>query len=74
MSPSSSRQSLTTPSPSPSLVDDDERLADEEMMAYIRRQQQKKLNAGTSQIDLDKLLEFPEPIAPTTPLSPSGKL
>ncbi|KAH8829644.1 hypothetical protein DL96DRAFT_1598956 [Flagelloscypha sp. PMI_526] len=69
MSPSSSRQSLTTPSPSPNLTDDDERLGDEEMMAYIRRQQQKKLNAGATQADLDKLLEFPEPIAPTPPLS-----
>ncbi|KAF7322709.1 CMGC/DYRK/DYRK2 protein kinase [Mycena chlorophos] len=73
-SPSSSRQSLSTPSPVPSSVDDEEVQGDEEMMHYIRRQHAKKLAAGASQQELDELLQFPEPIPPGAPLSPSAVL
>lgn len=72
-SPSSSRQSLSTPSPVPSSVDEEELLGDEEMLQYIRRQQAKKLASGATQEELDDLLKFPEPIPPSAPASPSGK-
>ncbi|KAG6841209.1 hypothetical protein C0991_000871 [Blastosporella zonata] len=73
-SPSSSRQSLSTPSPAPSTVDEEELLGDEEMVHYIRRQQAKKLAAGATQEELDELLQFPEPLPPGTPSSPSSVL
>ncbi|KAF5365620.1 hypothetical protein D9758_003147 [Tetrapyrgos nigripes] len=72
--PSSSRQSLTTPSPVPSSVDDEEAIGDEEMMQYIRRQHAKKLQNGATQEELDELLRFPEPLPPGNPLSPSAVL
>lgn len=71
-SPSSSRQSLSTPSPAPSSVDAEELLGDEEMMQYIRRQQTKKKASGASQKELDELLSFPDPLPPSPPLSPEG--
>lgn len=70
--PTGSRQSLSTPSPVPSSVDEEELLGDEEMMQYIKRQQAKKLQSGSTQEDLDAMLRFPEPIAPAAPLSPQG--
>ncbi|KAF8078194.1 CMGC/DYRK/DYRK2 protein kinase [Lyophyllum atratum] len=73
-SPSSSRQSLSTPSPAPSTVDEEELLGDEEMLHYIRRQQAKKMAAGATQEELDELLQFPEPLPPGTPTSPSSTL
>lgn len=73
-SPSSSRQSLSTPSPAPSVVDEDELLGDEEMLHYIRRQQAKKMAAGATQEELDELLQFPEPLPPGTPSSPASVL
>jgi len=72
--PSSSRQSLSTPSPVPSVIDEEELLGDEEMMQYIRRQQTKKMANGASQVELDDLLKFPEPIPPSTSLTPEGQL
>ncbi|KAI0822652.1 hypothetical protein BC628DRAFT_655469 [Trametes gibbosa] len=72
--PSASRQSLSTPSPAPSSVDEEELLGDEEMMQYIRRQQAKKLQTGSKQEDLDALLKFPEPIPPAPALSPQAVL
>lgn len=72
-SPSASRQSLSTPSPAPSSVDEEELIGDEEMMQYIKRQQAKKLAAGAKQEELDGLLRFPEPLPPATPMSPAGK-
>lgn len=72
-SPSSSRQSLSTPSPVPSTVDEEEMLGDEEMRNYIKRQQAKRLAAGATQEELDEMLKFPEPIAPTSPVSPDSK-
>ena len=72
MTPSSSRLSLSTPSPAPSSVDDEELLGDEEMLQYIKRQQQKKLAHGATQEELDALLRFPERLPPTPPQSPSG--
>ncbi|GLB35192.1 putative protein tyrosine kinase [Lyophyllum shimeji] len=73
-SPSSSRQSLSTPSPAPSTVDEEELLGDEEMLHYIRRQQAKKMAAGATQEELDELLQFPEPLPPGTPSSPASVL
>ncbi|KAF8558429.1 hypothetical protein OG21DRAFT_1595333 [Imleria badia] len=67
--PSSSRQSLSTPSPVPSTVDEEELLGDEEMLQYIRRQQAKKMATGATQEELDELLKFPEPIPPSPGLS-----
>ncbi|KAF8197418.1 hypothetical protein BJ912DRAFT_1020757 [Pholiota molesta] len=72
-SPSSSRQSLSTPSPVPSTIDEEELLGDEEMLHYIRRQHAKKLATGANQEELDEMLKFPEPVAPGTPSSPASK-
>ncbi|KAG1749136.1 uncharacterized protein EDB91DRAFT_1244926 [Suillus paluster] len=72
--PASSRQSLSTPSPVPSNIDEEEFLGDEEMMQYIRRQQTKKMAHGASQAELDDLLKFPEPIPPSPGLSPEEVL
>jgi dual specificity tyrosine-phosphorylation-regulated kinase 2/3/4 len=73
--PSSGRHShSTTPSPVPSSVDEEELLGDEEMMAYIRRQQAKKLASGAKKEELDELLRFPEPLPPLPPSSPSCKI
>ncbi|KAG7452947.1 uncharacterized protein BT62DRAFT_959080 [Guyanagaster necrorhizus] len=69
-SASSSRQSLSTPSPAPSSVDEEELLGDEEMMHYIKRQQAKKIANGATQEELDELLRFPEPLPPGKPSSP----
>ncbi|KAK0210456.1 CMGC/DYRK/DYRK2 protein kinase [Desarmillaria ectypa] len=71
-SASSSRQSLSTPSPAPSSVDEEELLGDEEMMHYIKRQQAKKIANGATQEELDELLRFPEPLPPGKPSSPSS--
>ena len=67
------RQSISTPSPVPSSVDEDELLGDEEMLQYIKRQQARKLANGAKKEDLDELLNFPEPLPPGRPCSPSGK-
>lgn len=70
----SSRQSLNVaPSPVPSALDDEEAAGDEEMMAYIRRQQAKKMANGASQKELDDLLSFPEPLTPAVARTPQGK-
>ncbi|OBZ75716.1 Dual specificity protein kinase pom1 [Grifola frondosa] len=73
-SPSLSRQSISTPSPAPSSVDEEELLGDEEMLQYIRRQQAKRLASGASQEELDNLLRFPEPIDPALPMTPASIL
>ncbi|PCH38304.1 kinase-like protein [Wolfiporia cocos MD-104 SS10] len=72
--PSTSSQSLKTPSPAPSVIDEEELLGDEEMAQYIRRQQAKKLATGATQEELDSLLRFPEPIRPTAPMTPTALL
>lgn len=69
---SSSRQSLNTPSPAPSSVDDEEAQGDEEMLHYIRRQQAKKLASGATQEELDDMMRFPEPLPPVAASSPAG--
>lgn len=69
--PGSTRQSLSTPSPVSSSADDDEVLADEEMLAYIRRAQARKIAAGAKKEELDDLLRFPEPIPPTPASTPA---
>ncbi|EJD02073.1 uncharacterized protein FOMMEDRAFT_29176 [Fomitiporia mediterranea MF3/22] len=73
-SPTSRRQSFSTPSPVPSSVDEDEILGDEEMMQYIKRTQARKLAHGAKKDDLDELLKFPEPIPPARPSSPAAVL
>ncbi|KAF9472607.1 hypothetical protein BDN70DRAFT_886832 [Pholiota conissans] len=73
-SPSSSRQSLSTPSPVPSTVDEEELLGDEEMLHYIRRQHARRLASGATQEELDEMLKFPEPAPPGTPSSPASIL
>ena len=73
-SPPSGRQSLSTPSPVPSSIDEEELLGDEEMLHYIRRQHAKKLASGATQEELDDMLKFPEPLPPGTPSSPASKL
>ncbi|KAI0043563.1 hypothetical protein FA95DRAFT_1609296 [Auriscalpium vulgare] len=73
-SPSTSRQSFNTPSPAPSSVDEEELVGDEEMLQYIKRQQQKKLAHGATQEELDGLLRFPEPLPPVSPRSPAAIL
>ncbi|KAF8636499.1 hypothetical protein AX17_003314 [Amanita inopinata Kibby_2008] len=73
-SPSSNRRTPSTPSPAPSSVDEDELMGDDEMMQYIKRQHAKKLAAGATQEELDKLLQFPEPIPPGSPSSPTAIL
>ena len=72
-SPPSGRQSLSTPSPVPSSIDEEELLGDEEMLHYIRRQHAKKLASGATQEELDDMLKFPEPLPPGTPSSPASK-
>ncbi|EIN07636.1 hypothetical protein PUNSTDRAFT_45173 [Punctularia strigosozonata HHB-11173 SS5] len=73
-SAASSRQSLSTPSPAPSSVDEEEMLGDEEMMQYIKRQQAKKLAAGASPEEVNDMLKFPEPTTPVKPVSPEDVL
>ncbi|KAK0550555.1 serine/threonine protein kinase, CMGC, dual-specificity [Tilletia horrida] len=51
-------------------VDEEERLGDEEMEAYIQRQHAKKIAAGAKAEDLEKLLNFPEPEPPSRAYSP----
>lgn len=68
----SGRQSISTPSPVASSVDEDEILGDEEMMQYIRRTQARKLASGAKKEELDGLLKFPEPIPPARPSSPES--
>ncbi|KAF8507320.1 hypothetical protein BU17DRAFT_78128 [Hysterangium stoloniferum] len=73
-SASSSRQSLSSPSPVPPGVDEEELLGDEEMMAYIKRHQARKLASGAKKEELDDLLKFPEPITPVPAMTPNGVL
>lgn len=72
ISPSPRRLSISTPSPVPSPIDEDEILGDEEMMQYIKRTQARKLANGAKKEDLDELLKFPEPLPPGRPSSPTG--
>ncbi|CUA75045.1 dual-specificity tyrosine-(Y)-phosphorylation regulated kinase [Rhizoctonia solani] len=72
--PSSSRQSLSTPSPVPQEVDEEEIAGDEEMAAYIKRLHARKLAAGAKREELDEMLKFPEPIPPKAGLTPADLL
>ena len=72
-SPTSHRQSISTPSPVPSTDDEDEILGDEEMMQYIKRTQARKMAHGASREELEELLKFPEPLPPGRPSSPTSK-
>ncbi|SPO39012.1 related to putative dual specificity protein kinase pom1 [Pseudozyma flocculosa] len=62
--------SATSSTAAASVLDEEERLGDLEMEAYIKRSQAKKLASGAKQADLDKLLEFPDPVPPSRTLSP----
>ena len=70
---SQARQSLSTPSPVPSSIDEEELLGDEEMLHYIRRQYAKKLASGATQEKLEDMLKLPEPLPPGIPSSPASK-
>ncbi|CAE6520996.1 unnamed protein product [Rhizoctonia solani] len=72
--PSSSRQSLSTPSPVPQEVDEEEIAGDEEMAAYIKRLHARKLAAGAKREELDEMLKFPEPIPSKAGLTPAELL
>jgi dual specificity tyrosine-phosphorylation-regulated kinase 2/3/4 len=65
-SSAASRTSAT----SPVVADEEERLGDEEMEAYIKRQHAKKVAAGASLEELEKMLNFPEPEPPGRAYSP----
>lgn len=71
--PGSGRQSVSTPSPVSSSAEDDEAAADEEMLAYIKRHQARKIANGAKKEELEDLLKFPDPIAPTPSSSPACK-
>jgi len=64
-SSAASISSITT-----NFVDEEERLGDEEMEAYIQRQHAKKIAAGAKVEDLEKLLSFPDPEPPSRAYSP----
>ncbi|KAM0788381.1 hypothetical protein ACM66B_001520 [Microbotryomycetes sp. NB124-2] len=49
-------------------VTEDEVLGDEEMEAYVKRQKASKAASGASPDTIKRMFEFPEPIAPTSPL------
>ncbi|SCZ99407.1 BZ3500_MvSof-1268-A1-R1_Chr3-1g05997 [Microbotryum saponariae] len=51
------------------VVTEDEVRGDEEMSAYVRRQQAKRLAAGMTNDAIRKMFEFPEPTQPLPPLS-----
>ncbi|CAE6496365.1 unnamed protein product [Rhizoctonia solani] len=72
--PSSSRQSLSTPSPVPQELDEEEIAGDEEMAAYIKRLHARKVAAGAKREELDEMLKFPEPIPPKAGLTPADLL
>ncbi|KAG9126303.1 hypothetical protein FRC07_004041 [Ceratobasidium sp. 392] len=72
--PSSSRQSLSTPSPVPMEIDEEELAGDEEMMAYIRRLHARKLASGAKREELEEMLKFPEPIPAKAGMTPSEVL
>lgn len=55
-------------------VDEEEVKADQEMAAYVRRQQSKQLAAGTSSRDIKKMFEFPDPIPPISGMPTKGLL
>ena len=54
-----------------SSTDDEEAAADEEMMQYIKRQQARKIANGAKKEELDGMLRFPDPIAPTPASTPA---
>lgn len=55
-------------------IGEEELKADEEMVDFIRRQKSKKTSHGLSQEELERLLNFPEPIDPEPARPPSGRL
>lgn len=65
----SGRSSAASSAPS---VAEEELRGDEEMSAYVRRQQAKKTAAGVSPDTIRKMFEFPDPTAPLPPLDSRG--
>ncbi|SCV71118.1 BQ2448_2706 [Microbotryum intermedium] len=63
-----SGRSSTASSQSTSMTENEVR-GDEEMSAYVRRQQAKRLAAGMTNDAIRKMFEFPEPTQPLPPLS-----
>jgi hypothetical protein len=72
--PAESARSISVSSQRSNIVSDDELRGDEEMSAYVRRQQTKKLAGGMSTELIRKMFEFPEPTVPRQVLSTRGKL
>lgn len=68
--PVSDRSASTSRAQTP--VDEEEVKADQEMAAYVRRQQSKQLAAGTSSRDIKKMFEFPGPIPPISGMPAQG--
>ncbi|TIB04422.1 hypothetical protein E3P94_00281 [Wallemia ichthyophaga] len=71
----SSRSSSNTPitakvKPPRQKEDEDSAAADEEMLAYIRRSQARRLAAGAKLSELEAMLAFPEDVHPTPRMSP----
>ena len=64
---------MSTPSPVPTSVDEDEILGDEEMMQYIKRLQARKLANGTKKEELEEMLRFPEPQPRGPSVPPNGE-
>ncbi|CED82604.1 kinase-like protein [Phaffia rhodozyma] len=65
---SSSSTSLSAPGPSsrsssisPSLIEDDEAVGDEEMRQFLKRQKAKKQSTGATSSEIEALMNFPEP-------------
>jgi dual specificity tyrosine-phosphorylation-regulated kinase 2/3/4 len=56
------------------VVDEDEIAGDEEMLHYIKRQQNRRMANGASQKEVEEMLKFPEPIPPKEGQTPQGEL
>lgn len=66
------KTSLVSDSPADSPADDEETLADAEMMAYVERRKA-RVAAGSKKDDLADVEEFPDDIQPAEPQSQRGK-
>lgn len=74
LAPSSATDSGRSSSNSQYGPSEEELRGDEEMSAYVRRQQSKKLAAGIPSETIRKMFEFPDPTEPLPPLDARGTL
>lgn len=79
MPTSSSTHSLATnsstsrsASASPVIVDDDETIGDEEMRQFMKRQRAKRAASGATSAEIEAMMNYPDPIAPSTAKTPLG--